>query len=567
MPLEFVEIRNFRCFPVAEARIPSGHDEKFSEGINLFIGPNGSGKTSLFSAIRLAVCREFLTSGGEGPSGRKLSAGGDRRNDFRCGSKSWSVVADFSFGQPAQSFMAQVEQAAPRQEPLYTLNGQRVDRDRLTPDQARVHSRLFHMGWPRRIRDLPGGAFHKALDIDQSTNNNPEMYARRWDFIRGGVEKWFGCDLGPSAPRFPPPDGVFGSDLRDPNGKPLLEGADGLQHVVYLVLEIEKHPWSATFLIEEPDTYLHPGLQRRFVDYLASRTVPHSAGDPPHHQFLVATHSPYIINAVAERWRDHGPDDPRRPKLFQMRRGPAGVTVEDLEGLDDRWSALAALGHRPSDVLLPNGIIWVEGPSDAIYLKHWLTKYARESQPSYEIVWGRDAEVMWYGGSQWKHLAHRVPRLWKGMEEEDRRALVDLLTMNRNCAVVIDRDKDPPGLEGNKGQAPNKLAVKKCLEAARPPRLVWVTGPECIEGFVPANSNDKELAAVFRRARRALPRAKKLKGHNKVKAADDYVRATAGLPWGEIVDTDVETQLREVYQRIREWAGGGNPVNDNGPAG
>ncbi|MEZ4770015.1 MAG: hypothetical protein R2844_16480, partial [Caldilineales bacterium] len=54
---------------------------------------------------------------------------------------------------------------------------------------------------------------------------------------------------------------------------------------------------------------------------------------------------------------------------------------------------------RASDILQANCIIWVEGPSDRIYLKHWLRTIAPELDEGIQF------SIMFYGGRLLSHLS------------------------------------------------------------------------------------------------------------------------------------------------------------------
>ncbi len=94
----------------------------------------------------------------------------------------------------------------------------------------------------------------------------------------------------------------------------------------------------------------------------------------------------------------------------------------------DECSVLDDLGIRASDILQSNGIIWVEGPSDRIYLKHWIDLYSERG-----FLEGTHYQCVFYGG---KLLAHLNAK--KGTSQEDG---VDILKANRNLAILIDSDR------------------------------------------------------------------------------------------------------------------------------
>src|SRR5262249_52300582 len=134
-------------------------------------------------------------------------------------------------------------------------------------------------------------------------------------------------------------------ELRDANGQPMIENSDGLAHVMYLMLELEKHQWwDTTFLLEEPDAYLHPGFQRQFIRYLVDYL---EDTRNPRHQFIITTHSPYVINAIAELLRSR-PANVDPPRVFQVQVTGAGLKCSASESDTDAWTVLDFLGHRPS---------------------------------------------------------------------------------------------------------------------------------------------------------------------------------------------------------------------------
>jgi hypothetical protein len=86
-----------------------------------------------------------------------------------------------------------------------------------------------------------------------------------------------------------------------------------------------------------------------------------------------------------------------------------------------------------------NFVIWVEGPSDCIYICHW------QSLMAPEVSEGIDYSVMFYGGRLLSHLS---------MERNDDAELstdefVKLLRINQHSDIVIDSDKDSKRSEIN----------------------------------------------------------------------------------------------------------------------
>lgn len=94
------------------------------------------------------------------------------------------------------------------------------------------------------------------------------------------------------------------------------------------------------------------------------------------------------------------------------------------------------LGAHGSDLLQTNGIIWVEGPSDVIYIKKWLEMYANENERPI-LRQGTDYEFQMFGGA----LLDSLCLIKEGLDEEEEcKKLVSMFSFSRNAFVVTDSD-------------------------------------------------------------------------------------------------------------------------------
>gem|GEM_PF-5416561 len=99
-------------------------------------------------------------------------------------------------------------------------------------------------------------------------------------------------------------------------------------------------------------------------------------------------------------------------------------------------SILLDLGCKGSDILQCNGVIWVEGPSDVIYIEKWLSMYAQENAlESFEC--GQDYEFQMYGGALLDSLCLIKNGGDEGVEE---RKIIQMFSFSPNAYVVIDSD-------------------------------------------------------------------------------------------------------------------------------
>lgn len=226
---------------------------------------------------------------------------------------------------------------------------------------------------------------------------------------------------------------------------PLASYGTGVHELVILVtavLSIE----NAICCIEEPEIHLHPRLQREFIDFISSETA---------NQYLISTHSPTFINALNS-------NDNLQVFHLQLENGATigGPISKDSESL----TALHDLGMKASDILQSNCILWVEGPSDRIYLKRWIELLA----PG--LVEGRDYSVMFYGGRLLSHISadrEKVPD-----------EFLHILAINQNAVVVMDSDCKQEGDNINE----TKRRVKE--ECERNGDICWVTEGREVENYL-----------------------------------------------------------------------------------
>lgn len=146
---------------------------------------------------------------------------------------------------------------------------------------------------------------------------------------------------------------VFETPAGEVNLKDLGTGVEQLLMTVTVGLT-EQAPY--TLIVEEPETNLHPAAQRALLGLFQEWATDR--------QIIAATHSPVMLD-----WSPGG------DRLWLVTRSGGESRVDAVE--EDPLTLLRSLGVRPSDVLVADRLLVLEGLSDQDVLEVWFPELLR----------------------------------------------------------------------------------------------------------------------------------------------------------------------------------------------
>lgn len=202
---------------------------------------------------------------------------------------------------------------------------------------------------------------------------------------------------------------------------PLAHSGSGLKTVLIILLltqiipKIENRQHSDyVYAFEELENNLHPALQRRLLAYI--RDFANSYGVP----VFITTHSNVVIDFFSR--------DADAQIIHVTNNGTSSRSAQVTTYLKHK-DVLDDLDVRASDLLQSNCIVWVEGPSDRLYVNRWI-----DLKTKGKLKEGQHYQCVFYGGRLLSHLS--AEGTTNGAD-----GAVRIMQINRHAAMLIDSDK------------------------------------------------------------------------------------------------------------------------------
>lgn len=188
-------------------------------------------------------------------------------------------------------------------------------------------------------------------------------------------------------------------------------------------------------LIEEPEISLHSSYAKLFPKLLSffcylDKDV----------QFIISTHSPFIVNAALQE---------ENQNVYHLEGGqclnPEGLN-KSLGDTESQYQIFDSLGFKASDYLYSNGVILVEGPHDAHYIELWLKLYQDTfGENQKKVKKDRDYTFQFLSPILSRHIGtfeEDFAELGEINFEKDIKPIVNILKSSRNVLIVFDKDTD-----------------------------------------------------------------------------------------------------------------------------
>jgi len=307
----------------------------------------------------------------------------------------------------------------------------------------------------------------------------------------------------------------------------LSKSGSGLKTIILVLLNLLILPHLAeyrkkkrAFAFEELENNLHPALQRRLFDYLYSYSITNNV------PIFLTTHSHVAIDMFYGK--EHA-------QILHVTKQDHKSSIKKIDNTLDKIKILDDLAVKASDLFQSNGIIWVEGPSDRVYIKKWLEIFGGN-----KFQEGKDYQFLYYGG-----------RLLEKYSAEELENKINIITTNHNSAIVIDSDKLSKHAQLND----TKRRIRD--EFKNLDLFCWITEGKEIENYLPVQAinktfgyNIKKQCEQYEKFPDYIKKWDRNFTNHKVKFAENVA---LNLTAANSNVFDVQKQIEHLYREISKW--------------
>jgi len=192
--------------------------------------------------------------------------------------------------------------------------------------------------------------------------------------------------------------------IGDDNELPIYEVGDGIQQLIILTYPLFKNIGKNMFIfMEEPELFLHPGLQRRFIEILRSEKF-------DTFKFFIATHSNNFLDISLE-------NESKEISIYTFEKIEKDKTFIVKNVASGENNILKLLGANNTSMFMSNCSVWVEGVTDRIYLRSYIKAYENHLKKNKELKHSFKEGIHYsffeYAGSNLSHYIFEEPDKFK----------------------------------------------------------------------------------------------------------------------------------------------------------
>lgn len=337
------------------------------------------------------------------------------------------------------------------------------------------------------------------------------------------------------------PNSKWEVQLVNENGKiPISNSGSGLKTILLVLIKLfletrettnynfESLLTNTVFIFEELENNLHPAIQRNLFEFLYQWAKENNS------QIFLTTHSTVPINMFSGR---------DNVTLTHIKKENNQIITNSALSFIENEYILMSLGVRASDILQSNAVIWVEGPSDRIYINKWIELYSKGT-----LKENIHYQILFYGGRLLSHLTGKV---------DESNELIQLFRANLHSIIVIDSDKT----DSKKRINQTKLRIKK--EFMQNQAIVWITQGKEIENYLSRNIFNKvykvnKQIGQYEKIDDFLnenSRKKNIGKYYVTNKASESISIAKEMTREDINILDLETQISTIVKQIKIWNG------------
>lgn len=329
--------------------------------------------------------------------------------------------------------------------------------------------------------------------------------------------------------------------LVNENGKiPISSSGSGLKTVLLVLIKLfletrEKSSYNfeqslenSIFIFEELENNLHPAIQRNLFEFLYQWVQEYNS------QIFLTTHSTVPINIFSGR---------ENVTLTHIKKENYSIITNSALSFIENEDILMNLGVRASDILQSNAVIWVEGPSDRIYINKWIELYSNGL-----LKENIHYQILFYGGRLLSHLTGKI---------DESNELIQLFRANLHSIIVIDSDKT----DSNKRINKTKQRIKN--EFIKNKAIVWITQGKEIENYLSRNIFNKiyhidKQIGQYEKIDDFLnknSRKKNMATYYVTHKVSESISIAKEMLLEDINVLDLERQISTIVKQIKTWNG------------